>query len=169
MYLFRQASFGAVFLATIVCYIHLGIQQAATYPQSGTVQRYFSTPQHSVNVIAKLTRAQDWETLESFQFAPMDNSALSALFESPVGYKEAVIPPEGDIDVVLSVRNDEGALSPEPAGHYRLRAFPEGYQLVPNGPFFQRVTVQALRRREHLSETPSPSAAETAPGQEATN
>ncbi len=146
MYFVRKASLGAILVATVVCYIHLGIQQAATYPQSGMVQRYFQTPEQSVEIIAKLARAQDWETLESFQFVPMGHDALSALFNAPVDYKEAVMPPGGDIDVVVAARTEDGELSPEAAGSYRLRAFPEGYQLVPKGAFILPLEIQAVSR-----------------------
>ncbi len=137
---------------------YLESKQTPDRPTSGEIDRYFTSPQASVDVITDLLKSEDWRTLASYydlSGTGIDDESLldSAFFLNearpeaahPAGfwrYKQPFAPGytylsskivnEDQIEVTVMIEIDEGGgMVQRGLDAFRLTAHPEGYQLLP--------------------------------------
>ncbi len=148
----------AVLALVVVSFAYLGKENTETPPKSGQYDRYFETPSAAVALVTKLLREEDWKTLSTYYDltkSPLDRSSLEDANFFLESEKPEVVHPAGfwrykqpfapgfefessriigndiiEVTVVVEIDQGDGTVQ-RGLDTFRLKAHPEGYQLLP--------------------------------------
>ncbi len=154
----RSLPIFAALMIVVGGFTYWGSERAHNLPRAGESASYFTTPQESVDVITRLLQSRDWATLASYydlSGTDIDWQSLSdgrfflaarppEAARSAEGWRHTVPFPPGsrfqsaryvgnnEVEVTVSIDRDDGNGTVQRSlGTFRLKAHPEGYQLVP--------------------------------------
>ncbi len=136
---------------------YFGDEKGKAVTTAGQYDRYFSTPQAAVTGITDLLKAQDWTTLSTYYDltgSAIDQTALkngsyfvteqpaekaknvSLRFKQPFapGFQYRATKPIGsdefEVSLMIEINNGDGTVRRALDALY-LKAYPEGYQILP--------------------------------------
>lgn len=136
-------------------FTYFGNETVRTLPKAGQYDRYFPTPQTSVNTATHLLQTSDWSTLATYYDLSAGNVDVEALttgayffakadpatdasetapirlvnpFELGARYLSAI--PLADDEIEVTVVFDAVEPNDEQTNTFHLKAHPEGYKLI---------------------------------------